>query len=101
MGVATPASTTPERATGDENVFFPVEPSTGQTQLNESEVEALCMKYLLACGAATGMQVADQVKLPFKLIEGLLHQLKSEQMVYYRGTATMGDYRIPVDRHGA
>lgn len=101
VGVAAPASTTPERVTNDENVFFPVEPSDwAQTQLNESEVEALCLKYLLACGAATGMQVADQVKLPFKLIEGLLHQLKSEQMVYYRGTATMGDYEYQLTDMG-
>ncbi|HVU87087.1 MAG TPA: AAA family ATPase [Pirellulales bacterium] len=101
VGVVTPPSMTPERATGDENVFFPVEPSDwAQTQLNESEVEALCMKYLLACGSASGMQVADQVKLPFKLIEGMLHRLKSEQLVYYRGTTTMGDYEYQLTDMG-
>ncbi len=101
VGVVTPPSV-PERAGGgDENVFFPVEPASwAQTQLNESEVEILCMKYLLACGSATGMQITDQVKLPFKLLEGMLHQLKSEQLVYYRGTSAMGDYEYQLTDMG-
>ncbi|HEY4309287.1 MAG TPA: AAA family ATPase [Pirellulales bacterium] len=99
--VVTPPSAAPERAVGDENVFFPVEPASwAQTQLNESEVEALCLKYLLACGSSSGMLVADQVKLPFKLIEGMLHQLKSDQLVFYRGTTTMGDYEYQLTDMG-
>ncbi len=83
------------------NVFSPVEPASWeQAQLNEAEVEGLCLKYLLAAGSATGMEVADQVKLPFKLIEGLLHQMKNDQMVYYRGTAAMGDYQYQLTDMG-
>ena len=42
-----------DRPSTGKNVFFPVEPvSWEQTQVNESAVEALCMKYLLACGSA-------------------------------------------------
>ncbi len=81
--------------------FFPVEPvSWEQAQLNEAEVEALSMKFLLACGAATGMEVADQVKLPFKLVEPMLHRLKAEQIVYYRAAATMGDYQYQLTDMG-
>jgi len=101
VGVVSPPPAAVEHAAQDENVFFPVEPSNWtETQLNESEVEALCMKFLLACGSATGVEIADQVKLPFKLVEGLLHQLKTDQMVYYRGTSTMGDYQYQLTDMG-
>jgi hypothetical protein len=101
VGVVTPPAATVASNEPDENVFYPVEPSNwAETQLNESEVEALCLKYLLACGSATGVTVADQVKLPYKLIEGLLHQLKTDQMVYYRGTSTMGDYEYQLTDMG-
>ena len=85
----------------DEYVFCPLEPASWeQAQLNEAEVEGLCMKYLLARGSATGMDVADQIKLPFKLLEGLLHRMKSDQMVYYRGSAAMGDYQYQLTDMG-
>ncbi|MBI2827289.1 MAG: AAA family ATPase [Planctomycetia bacterium] len=87
--------------TKDSNTFVPLEPSSwGQAQVTEAEVEELCMKYLLACGCATGVEVADQAKLPFKLIEGLLRQLKADQLLYYRGTATMGDYQYQLTDMG-
>jgi hypothetical protein len=100
MGVAIPMATE-EPVKPDENTFFPIEPTSWEhVQVRESEVEALCLKYLLACGSATGMEVADQVKLPFKLVEGLLHQLKSDQLVYYRGSAAMGDYQYQLTDMG-
>ena len=90
-----------ERPSLESNAFCPVEPTSWeQTQVNESAVEALCLKYLLAYGSATGREVADQVKMPFKLIEGLMYQMKTDQMVYYRGTATMGDYQYQLTDMG-
>lgn len=73
--------------------FLPLEPGTFQeAQLNESEVEALILKYLLAASSAAGRAVADQVTIPFKLVDGLLFQMKTDQLVVYRGSAPMNDY---------
>ncbi|REJ67030.1 MAG: AAA family ATPase [Planctomycetota bacterium] len=47
---------------------------------------------MLARGDTVGREIADQVKLPFLLIENLLAQLKREQLVGHRGAAAMNDY---------
>jgi len=78
----------------DENCeWTPVEPTTFvEAELNDGEVEALVLKYLLSCGNATGRVIAEQVSLPFLLIERLLQQLKYDQLVVFRGNAPMNDY---------
>jgi DNA-binding PadR family transcriptional regulator len=76
-----------------EDDFVPIEPpSIRDAGLTESEVEALILKYLLSRGDSTGREVADQVRLPFVLIDPLLRQLKYDQLVVYRGAAPMNDY---------
>ncbi len=71
----------------------PIEPeSLEQAQLTESEVEALILKYLLARGEASGRAVADQIKLPFVLVDQLLRRLKLERLVAHRCDAPMNDY---------
>lgn len=73
--------------------FMPREPrSLRDTGLTESELEALILKYLLAKGDAPGRGVADQIKLPFMLIEDILRRLKNDQLIVYRDSAAMGDY---------
>lgn len=73
--------------------WFPREPNSfGEAKLTESEVESLLLKCLMARGALTGRTLAEQVQLPFKLIEILLRDMKDHQYVFYRGTAPMNDY---------
>ncbi len=73
--------------------FLPKEPcSLREAGLTDSEVESLVLKTLLSRGDAVGRDVADQVKLPFLLIEEVLRQLKQDQLVVYRGSAAMNDY---------
>ena len=50
------------------------------------------MKHLLARGDSTGREVADQLKLPFILIDELLRGLKNEQLIAYRARAPMNDF---------
>jgi hypothetical protein len=81
-------------ATDFDNPFVPREPASfQQAGLSESEVEALSLKFLLARGDATGREIADQVKLPFVLVDRLLRQMKSDQMVVHRSSAPMNDYQ--------
>ncbi|MBL9124494.1 MAG: hypothetical protein JNG90_12740, partial [Planctomycetaceae bacterium] len=65
-----------------ESTFVPIEPTSFvEAGLTDSEVEALVLKYLLNRGTACGRELADQVKLPFKMVEELLRQMKQDQMV--------------------
>lgn len=81
--------------------FLPLEPSSLKDAcLTEGEVEALCLKFLLSCGNACGRSVADQAKLPFKIVEDLLREMKNEQLVVYRGTAPMNDYQYQLTDMG-
>ncbi|MFZ5829072.1 MAG: AAA family ATPase [Planctomycetota bacterium] len=76
------------------NTFVPIEPSSfDKADLTESEVEALVLKFLLARGDASGRSIADQVKLPFILMDELLRRMKIEQLVCHRGSAAMNDFQ--------
>ena len=84
-----------------ESGFVPTEPeSFQQAALTESEVEALILKYLVARGDASGRDIADQVKLPFVLVDELLRRMKNEQLVGHRGSAPMNDYQYQLSDLG-
>lgn len=77
----------------EHDAFTPLEPaSLREADLSDSEVEALILKYLLVRGDAAGRDIANQVKLPFVLVEELLRQLKQDRLIGYRGSAAMNDY---------
>jgi hypothetical protein len=76
------------------NTFLPIEPeSFRKADLTDSEVEALILKFLLARGDAAGRDIADQIKLPFVLTDGLLRTMKNDQLVVHKGSAPMNDYQ--------
>ncbi len=75
------------------DAFTPIEPATFHAAgLADSEVEAIVLKFLLARGDATGRDIADQVKLPFILLEDLLAEMKDSHLVVHRGAAPMNDF---------
>jgi hypothetical protein len=89
------------RTTG-EGPFVPREPqSLEKAGLTESEVEALTLKYLLNTGNATGRTVAEQIHLPYKLLQRPLAQLKLQRLVVYRGDAGLNDYQYELTDIGA
>ncbi len=83
------------------NPFFPEEPASFRAaQLTDSEVEALALKFLLARGDAAGREIADQVKLPFVLLDELLRTMKNDQLVVHKGAAPMNDYQYQLTEVG-
>ncbi len=83
------------------NPFVPWAPeSLAKANLCENEVEAIAMKYLLARGTATGHETAQQLKLPFRLIEPILRALKSEQLILYKSSTSSGDYVLQLSDSG-
>jgi len=85
-----PAATTPFDR---DEPFVPSAPkSLEEAGLSEALVEELLMRYLLARGEAMGRAIADQLQLPFRLIEPILNRLKLEQLTAYRGANSVNDY---------
>ena len=81
--------------------FLPREPNSfQQAGLSASQVESLALKFLLAIGTTTGRDVAEQVMLPFKLIDDLLAQMKNDQLVFYYASASMNDYSYQLTEMG-
>ncbi|MGN6135548.1 MAG: AAA family ATPase [Aureliella sp.] len=73
--------------------FIPSAPTSLEAAgLNASIVEELVARFLLNRGEASGRQIADQLRLPFRLIDPVLNRLKSEQMTVYRGANSVNDY---------
>lgn len=82
----------PEEDSGADD-FAPQEPATlAETGVSESQVEGLILKFLLARGDAAGRAVADQICLPFVLVDELLRRMKYDQLLAYRDAAPMSDY---------
>jgi DNA-binding PadR family transcriptional regulator len=81
-------------AAENQDTFLPREPETfSKAGLNDSEVEALILKFLLARGDSSGHEIADQVKLSFVPVDSLLREMKNQQMVCHRGAAPMNDFQ--------
>jgi hypothetical protein len=85
----------------DAKHYTPAEPkSLAETGLTSEDVEKLVLKYLLARGSAVGRRIAQQVCLPFGLIDPLLKALKQEQLLVFKGAATIGDYEYTLTELG-
>jgi hypothetical protein len=77
--------------------FRPKAPETlEETGLSFEEVERLILKFLLAKGSGRGRGIANQVRLPFQIVDPMLKQLKQEQLVTFKGAAEMGDYDFAI-----
>ncbi|MEM1227292.1 MAG: AAA family ATPase [Planctomycetota bacterium] len=71
----------------------PTEPNDLRTaRINESLLEAIIFRFLINAGEAEGRRVADQVQLPFRLIEPILERLKKDNLVAYKHSTATNDY---------
>ncbi|MGB7347678.1 MAG: AAA family ATPase [Pirellulaceae bacterium] len=79
----------------------PAEPDTlADSGANESMLEAIIYRYMLNIGEAEGRRIADQVKLPFRMIEPVMVRLKSEQNVAYKSSTATNDYVYQLTESG-
>ena len=67
-------------------------PLPQQNDINEALLEAIIYRYLLGIGEATGREIANQVKLPFRLVEPILDRLKAEHHAAYKSATSTNDY---------
>jgi hypothetical protein len=88
-----PSVASPPESQTTNQEFTPREPTDLQDAgLTDTAVEALILKYLVTRGDASGRQISDQVKLPFLLIDGMMHQMKYDRLVAHKNAAEIGDY---------
>jgi len=81
--------------------FRPKAPETlEETGLTFEEVERLILKFLLAKGSGRGRAIANQVRLPFQIVDPILKQCKQEQLLAFKGAAEMGDYEFAITEFG-
>lgn len=73
--------------------FRPAEPkSIEETGISAALIENLILKYVLLIGSAAGRKVADNVCLPFGLLEPIFQSLRQRQLVVNSASAQLGDF---------
>ncbi len=81
--------------------FVPVQPKTlEQASLDENVVSAMILKFLYIRGSFNGRTIAEQIKLPFSIIEQQLFALKNQLLIGYRGSSVGGDYQYELSPKG-
>jgi predicted ATPase with chaperone activity len=76
-----------------EENFCPAVPrSLDETGLPGSLVEALVGKHLAVLGTSSGRGLAERIGLPFSIMEGLYHVLRTRQILVYTGSAPLNDH---------
>jgi len=105
--VAEPSAPTVSSAATDDTVpmangkWSPRQPDSMRTAgVTEAMLERLILKYLYHVGMGTTRGVANQVKLPFKLIEPHLRQLRADKHIDLVGTTATGDFQYGVTESG-
>jgi DNA-binding MarR family transcriptional regulator len=63
-----------------------------ESRISETMLEAIVFRFLLNAGEAEGRRIAEQVQLPFRLIEPMLERMKKDQQVGYKSSTATNDY---------
>jgi len=81
--------------------FAPKEPtSLEEAGLHPNDLYPLVLKYLFLHGTNAGSRIADQLKLPFHILEPVLVQLKADLLVGHKNSAGVGDYQYELSPKG-
>ena len=94
----TTESKPPGKETG---AFTPRQPrNLRETGISAAMIEKIIMKFMLQVGTETGRRIAAQLKLPFKVIEPMLKQLRSDKHIDLSGTTSTGDSEFGITDAG-
>ncbi len=81
--------------------FRPSEPGTlAETGLPISLIESLLIKRLSVVGLCSGRQLANDLSLPFNVLESLFQNLRSRQVIVHQGAAPLNDYNYTLTETG-
>ncbi len=89
----------PEVTTG--SAFIPRQPrSLREANVSPGVMERIIMRFLLQASVLAGRRIATQLKLPYKLVEPVLKQLRQEKHIDLSGTTTAGDSEFVLTNTG-
>lgn len=103
MAIAEPASPVGSLLESllSEETYRPTEPrSIEETGLSPIAIETLILKFLLQLGSCTGRRLAEQLCLPFGVVEGLYQSLRMRQLLAHTGSAPLNDYCYTLSEEG-
>ncbi|MFM7058716.1 MAG: AAA family ATPase [Planctomycetota bacterium] len=72
--------------------FVPRAPATlREAGVSAAVMERIIMRFLLQAGSLAGRRIGTQLRLPFRLVEPVLRQLRTEKHIDLAGTTAAGD----------
>ncbi len=81
--------------------FVPRQPRTmREAGIPPVMVEKIIMRFLFQVGIETSRKIASQVKLPYKVIEPMLKQLRQDKHIDLAGTTSTGDSEYVITESG-
>lgn len=92
---------TPRQSATESDEFTPQQPADlRDSGVTSALLERLVMKFMYQVGMAAGRGIANQVKLPYKVIEPVLKQLRHDKQIDLSGTTSTGDSEFVVTDAG-
>ena len=81
--------------------FCPIEPrALDETGLSPTLIESLVCKRLAVSGTASGRAIADNLRLPFRVLEEMFGSLRTRQIIVHSGTAPFNDFYYILTEQG-
>jgi DNA polymerase III delta prime subunit len=85
----------------NEDAFWPFEPKTlEECGVSEMTLESLILQTFLAVGTATGRGMTEKVRLPYRIIEQQLAQLRVRQLIVHARPAPLNDFYYSLTDNG-
>jgi len=89
------------RETGKSDSFVPRQPrNMRETGINAVMIEKIIMRFLFQVGVEASRRVATQLRLPFKVLEPMFKQLRSDKHIDLAGTTSTGDSEYCITESG-
>ena len=83
------------------DAFIPRQPrSMRETGINPAMIEKIIMRFLFQMGVETSRRVASQLRLPFRVLEPVLKQLRQDKHIDLAGTTSAGDSEYCITESG-
>ena len=81
--------------------FRPNEPvGLADTGLPVSLIEGLVIKRLAITGVTSGRQMANDICMPFQVLENIFQTLRQRQIIVHQGSAPLNDYNYSLTENG-
>ncbi len=85
----------------NEDAFWPYEPKTlEECGLSEMAIESLVLQTFLSVGTVTGRGMTERVRLPFRIVEQQLAQLRVRQLIVHARPAPLNDFYYSLTENG-